>query len=87
MDKDSVECTAELVIPNKDANAIAKSLTPDNIKDLPSYLDISCKNENDKLICTIRIKDCKDPKRIMSLKNTLDDLLINIRSIIDSMNI
>jgi len=29
--------------------------------------------------------DCNDPKRIMSLKNTIDDLLINIKSIIDSI--
>ncbi len=87
MDEDSIECTAELVIFNKDAIAIVKSLTPDNIKDLPNYLDINCRNENDKLICVIKIKDCKDSKRILSLKNTLDDLLINIRSIIDSINI
>ncbi|MFP3143574.1 MAG: KEOPS complex subunit Pcc1 [Caldisphaera sp.] len=85
MGEDSLGCTATLILPSKDAYILAKSLNPDNIKDVPNYLSIDCKGDDKKLICVIKVLDCNDPKRIMSLKNTIDDLLINIKSIIDSI--
>ncbi|WP_292319518.1 KEOPS complex subunit Pcc1 [Caldisphaera sp.] len=85
MGEDSLDCTATLILSSKDADVLAKSLKPDNIKNIPNYLSIDCKSDNGKLICTIKILDCTDPKKIMSLKNTIDDLLINIKSVVDSI--
>lgn len=86
MDKDSLECSATIILPTKDPDVLVKSLKPDNIKNLPSYLKIDCNGNDNNLICKILITECNDPKRIMTLKNTIDDILINIRSILDSLS-
>ncbi|MGC8566554.1 MAG: KEOPS complex subunit Pcc1 [Caldisphaera sp.] len=87
MDSNSnnIKCVATLRIESEDSNNIVKSLIPDNIKDLPPFIKIKCDDINNVILCNIEITDCNDPKRILSLKNTIDDILINIRAIIDSI--
>ncbi|MEM0366560.1 MAG: KEOPS complex subunit Pcc1 [Acidilobaceae archaeon] len=60
-----------------------EALKPDNTK-LPPWLSIECKSIEDTLECTIRL-DCSMPKRILSLRNTIEDLLISLRAVLESI--
>ncbi|MCE4607836.1 MAG: hypothetical protein F7B61_02605 [Caldisphaeraceae archaeon] len=83
--KKNRSCSVKITIRHQDSIHIARSLAPDNIKGLPDFLRIRCWHFNEKLFCDIGVENLENPKRILSIKNTLNDILINLKAIIDSI--
>ncbi|BAN90201.1 KEOPS complex subunit Pcc1 [Aeropyrum camini] len=76
------KCTAEITIPG--GPEIAGSLEPDNIQ-TPPWLKVSCTSPGEVVVCRVEVEGCDSPRRILSLRNTLDDLLRSYRAAADSL--
>jgi hypothetical protein len=65
--------------------AVARALQPDNIR-APKDLKIACEpNGGETLVCNIEVSLVEDPAKILTLRNTFDDLIINMKAAIDSL--
>ncbi|MCE4604668.1 MAG: hypothetical protein F7B20_06865 [Aeropyrum sp.] len=74
-------CVAEIVLPG--SREIAASLEPDNLE-TPSWLRVTCSPSGETAIrCIIEIDDCRDSKRILSMRNTIDDLLRSYKAAVE----
>lgn len=67
-----------------DMAAVVRALQPDNVQ-TPKDLKIACELGGKALICNIEMPSVEDPLRILTLRNTFDDLVINIKAAIDSL--
>ena len=79
------ECIAvvEMDIPHPDA--VAEAIEPDN-RGAPSHVSIECRVKGGAVICIIRVEDCKgNPSRILTLRNTIDDLTSAVKVALDSI--
>lgn len=74
-------CLATIRVHHSASRDILKAIQPDNVI-VPEWLSIDCRDLDGVLECTVRV-DCRIPSRILSLRNTLDDLLRAIRVAID----
>jgi len=75
-------CTALLKVPVGDerlARAVESALEPDN-ENVPAWLRVECRASGCLVECWVKVEGCEDPRRIMSLRNTLDDLILNLRA-------
>jgi len=70
-------CTTSIKVFFEASEALLEAINPDNII-VPEWLSINCKSSPGVLECSISI-DCSLPSRILSLRNTLDDLLRAIK--------
>ncbi|MCE4618154.1 MAG: hypothetical protein F7C82_01505 [Desulfurococcales archaeon] len=77
-------CIARIQVPTPFSSHVARALQPDNQR-TPPYLSVSCKEVQGNLECKVTVEGCSDPKRILTLRNTVDDLLIAIRAALDSL--
>jgi len=76
-----VEIRSELQLSDKKlAETILRSLEPDNI-DIPQGISLSVKVVEDKLIINM---SCV-PEKILSCRSTLDEILMHIDNILDSL--
>jgi hypothetical protein len=80
------ECLAFIKIDVKHSTHLARALEPDN-RQSPPHITVACKPLEGSLECRIRVKGCDDPKRILTLRNTVDDILIAIRSGMDALEL
>jgi len=79
-------CTAALRIPLGDpsiARSLAEALEADN-RTAPSWLEVTCRADGSSLECMVEVHGCGDPRRLMSLRNTLDDLILNMRAALEA---
>ena len=64
--------------------SVAEALEVDN-KTAPPWLRVSCTWEEGFVKCSATISGCGDPRRILSLRNTLVDILLCYRAAMDSL--
>ena len=79
-------CQARLrvAVGREAAAALAGSLEADN-RSAPPGVAVSCRVVGEDLVCEISMRSCDDPRKVLSLRNTLDDLLISLRAALDSL--
>lgn len=73
-------CTALLEVEPGEwaAEALERALNPDNLQ-APEGVRVECWAEGPRLICSVTV-DCSEPRGILRLRNTLDDLILNLRA-------
>jgi len=75
-------CTALLRVPvagERLARAVESALKPDN-DEAPGWLRVECRASGRLVECWVEVEGCEDPRRILSLRHTLDDLILNLRA-------
>jgi len=81
------ECVIEVKVEVGDpetAFSVVSSLNVDN-KLTPKGVTATCQQERSLVICEVRVKECDDPRRVLTARNTIDDLLINLRASLASI--
>lgn len=73
-----VELEIEIETPH--AREVEEALRVDNT-DIPEGLKLSTYH-NDKAIYIVAECDCEDPKRVLTLRNTVDEILTHIRAVL-----
>jgi len=66
------------------AGSLARALEPDN-RQAPSHVRVSCAPLADTVVCEVHVKGCGDPKRILTLRNTVDDLVQAARAALEAL--
>ena len=66
------------------ADAIARSLNVDN-KASPRGVIASCAASGSRIICDVEISGCDDPRRVLTARNTADDLILDLRAAMSSL--
>jgi hypothetical protein len=77
-------CRARLEIDTSYPAEIVEALQPDNIR-APPYMRVSCAKHGGKVECNIEVYGCEDPKRILTLRNTIDEILVLARTIEETL--
>ncbi len=75
-------CRGELTLEGPPS--IAEALEVDN-KFAPPWLSVSCRHEGSVIVCNVEVKECREPRRILSLRNTLIDILLCYRAALESL--
>jgi len=79
------ECSARIVVHVDKPNDLARALRPDN-EESPPWLRVSCRPlDEDRLECLIEI-ECTEPMDLLRLRHTVDDLLANIKAVIEALS-
>ena len=76
-------CIGRVRVETEKALALLEAVEPDNAQ-APAWLRVSCSHVNGALECSVEMS-CEDPQRILSLRNTLDDLLLSLRAALDAL--
>lgn len=76
-------CTASIKIKTPYARELGLALAPDNIQ-APRDIEVECKPRGEYLVCQVSVI-CLEPQGILRLRNTLDDLLSNIKAALDAL--
>ena len=76
-------CKATVRVTHEASRSLLEAINPDNIN-TPQWLTINCRSFQDVLECVVEV-DCSSPTRILSLRNTLDELLRAIKSGINAI--
>ncbi|MEM1873380.1 MAG: KEOPS complex subunit Pcc1 [Acidilobaceae archaeon] len=58
-------------------------MAPDNAT-APPWLSVKCEATESRLVCRVSV-DCEEPRRVLSLRNTIDDLIVSLKSALDSL--
>ena len=74
-------CLGELVLQGP--HSVAEALEVDN-KTSPSWLRVSCTWEGGVIKCRASVH-CDEPRRVLSLRNTLVDILLCYRAAMDAL--
>ena len=77
MDREACRVTVEVKTPY--ARPLLESLEPDNISPY-EWLRIECREGEDALSCIVEASECREPRKILTLRNTIDDLLAAIKA-------
>lgn len=80
---EKARCLANMKIETPHAKALENALEPDN-RMTPPGMKIECKGENNTLECTVEV-ECENPAKILTLRNTLEDMLTAIKAIIETL--
>ncbi|MCE4625734.1 MAG: hypothetical protein F7C35_07740 [Desulfurococcales archaeon] len=75
-----------VVIETVHAGVLYEAVEPDN-RGAPPHIKVSCTPKDNALECTVRVEGCEDPKRILTLRNTVDDLLLALRSALETLDL
>jgi len=67
-----------------EAASLAQALEPDNAQ-APPHVRVSCTPIADTVVCEIKVSGCGDPKRILTLRNTADDLIQAARAALEAL--
>jgi hypothetical protein len=76
-------CKATVRVAHEASKSLLEAVNPDNIH-TPQWLSINCRSLPDMLECVVEV-DCSNPTRILSLRNTLDELLRAIKTGINAI--
>ncbi|MDT7875924.1 MAG: KEOPS complex subunit Pcc1 [Sulfolobaceae archaeon] len=66
-------------VESNNASVIAKSIEVDNI-DLPTGMEIVTRNEGSEIVVVVAM-EIKNPSDIMTLRNTVDEILQHINTL------
>ena len=80
----SCQARLRVAVGAEAAAALARALEVDNLS-APPDVAVTCRTLGDDLICDISVKNCDDPRKVLSLRNTIDDLLISLRAALESL--
>ena len=75
-------CKAELKLPGP--RSLAEAIQVDNME-APGWLKAECVWSQGFISCRIEVEGCNDPKRIMSLRNTIFDIILCYRAAADAV--
>jgi len=78
----SEECRA--VVEVEAPRSVAEAVEVDNAV-APPWLRATCTWDSGIVRCVVRVEGCSDPRRILSLRNTLDDLLLALKAASDAV--
>lgn len=68
-------CRAGIFLEITDPNALVKALEPDNMV-VPEHVKVECIPEGGRAVaCVIEVSGCRNPRRILTLRNTIDEIL------------
>ncbi len=67
-----------LELGNK-AEHVLRAIEPDN-RQAPPHVSVRCNVEGITLKCHVEVDGCENPKRILTFKNTIDDLILAVRT-------
>ncbi len=87
MDSSPASVSLQIIESRNDVDmvAVARALQPDNLR-APKDIKIACEPVDDEtLVCNIEVSPAEDPTKILTLRNTFDDLIINMKAAIDSL--
>ncbi|MCX8195515.1 MAG: KEOPS complex subunit Pcc1 [Acidilobaceae archaeon] len=76
-------CVAILRVESDKARALLEAVGPDN-RAAPPWLSVSCSELPGALECVISM-GCEEPSRLLSLRNTLEDLLLSLRAALEAL--
>ncbi|GAB6147788.1 KEOPS complex subunit Pcc1 [Stetteria hydrogenophila] len=76
-------CRAVLEVEDPHAEALARALEPDNLQ-APSGVEVACRAEGRRLVCEALV-DCSEPRGVLRLRNTLDDLILNLKAALSAL--
>ena len=79
-----MRCEAELELEVSDPESLWRALEPDN-REAPPHLRVSCSPSSRALKCRVEVEGCEDPRRILTLRNTLDEILALAKAVEDSL--
>lgn len=77
-------CTGRIRLETRDCLHIARALQPDN-ESTPPHIRVECRGVGEALECEVRVEGCGDPRRILTLRNTVDDLLASVKAAAESL--
>ena len=78
------KCSATIKLRTPKAKVLEAAITPDN-SPAPPGLEISCKAVSEHTLeCRVSIS-CNKPRDILTLRNTLDDLLSALKVAIETL--
>ncbi len=81
------KCLVEIEVEAEDpktAGAIARSLNVDNLSSPPG-VSVLCSASGSRILCEVKVEGCEDPRRILTARNTVDDLLLDLRAALSSI--
>ena len=78
-----MKCWAKLEIPHSKAVSLERALEPDNAE-APEGLQVECYSVEGMLECRVTV-DCSDPRSMLTLRNTVDDILVNLKAAVDAI--
>ena len=76
-------CIAVVRVRHRASQDILRAIEADNVV-APPWLSIDCRDLGELLECIVEV-DCSTPSRILSLRNTLDELLRAIRVAVETI--
>ncbi|MEB3789775.1 MAG: hypothetical protein GSR72_07800 [Desulfurococcales archaeon] len=83
-----MKCKAKIEITTRYPRNVLESIEPDNLVS-PRHVSIECRETSRGIECKIIVRGCEDPKRVLTLRNTIDDLLMALKaslSVIDKID-
>lgn len=78
-------CRADIIIETVYARAVRDSIQPDNASP-HDWLKVECKASDDRLHCVVTVEGCRDPRRLLTLRNTVDDLLEAVKTALSALD-
>ena len=58
---------------------VLNAVEPDNRR-TPPHVRVRCRVDETSMICELEVEGCDDPKRVLTFKNTVDDLILAVRT-------
>ena len=83
-----MRCKAKIEVETRYPRDVLESIEPDNLVS-PQHISIECRETGRGIECEIIVRGCEDPKRVLTLRNTIDDILMTLRaslSVIDKID-
>jgi len=73
-------CEARIVIETENSVHLVRALEPDNL-DAPGHVSVECRALSGLIECAVRVDGCEDPKRVLTLRNTVDEIILISKSV------
>lgn len=78
-----MKCSVSLVV--RCPQAVYKAIQPDNLE-VPEWLRVECTYDEELQAVSCLVEaECGDPRRILSLRSTADDILQSIKASLDAL--
>ncbi len=80
----SPECVVEVEFEAPDPRAVVAALEPDN-QAAPEDTSVECKALEGRVWCRVIVKPCTGSRKVLRLRNTVDDLLQAARAAVEAI--
>ncbi|MGC9071658.1 MAG: hypothetical protein ACP5HK_03045 [Acidilobus sp.] len=61
------------------AESLTSSLNVDNVL-APTGISVKCESQGPFIRCDINANGCENPRRLLTMRNTVDDLILGLRA-------